>query len=197
MVLNRSSLFQIFSGTPQEVIYELMTFGVPREILPIDADGNMSPSLFHVWLDMRAEREQAIRDGYSLSGNNHKVEMEGVLVPGPIDVLMGRGKAIESSPGNNHLRFLISSHYSKYDDAARCEKNVVCLWILGMIQEKGGKFLKKNGHQGWVEVPEAKAIDKISHDFRNYRVRGAVGFGNPTNSADKQSTFLKRSVDRI
>ncbi|KAG7366862.1 hypothetical protein IV203_029532 [Nitzschia inconspicua] len=179
-------------GTPQEVIYALMTFGVPREILPIGEDGTTSSSLFHIWLEMRAEREKNIKENYDRNRLAATSEVHGVIVPGHFDVLLGRGKAIESSPGNNHLRFLISNHYEKYDEAARGEKNVICLWILGMIQKKGGKFMIKSGSHGWVEVPEAKAIDKISHDFRNYRVRGV---GTLSSSNERQGTATKRSMD--
>lgn len=168
-----------------------MTFGVPREILPVDEDGNMTASFFNIWLGMRAEKERAIRDRYASTEMSDTNTAQRVMVPGYFDVLLGRGKAIETSPGNKYLRLLISGHYDRYDDVARCEKNVVCLWILGMIQEKGGKFMKKNGDHGWVEVPEAKAIDKISHDFRNYRVRGAAVVSNRN---DRVGTGIKRSV---
>ena len=100
--------------------------------------------------------------------------MQGVIVPGQFDVLMGRGRAIEDALGNNHLRYLISVHYTKYDRAGRVEKSTICSWIMGMIHQKGGRFLKKDQKTGcWSEIPETKALEKISHAFRNYRNREA------------------------
>ena len=179
--------FRLHFGSAQECIYSLMTYGIAREIIPIDANNNLSTTFFDSWLAMKEEKENGIRASRNSASNNISSETNcAIVVPGQYDVLMGRGKAIEASPGNNHLRYLISVYFEKYDQAARCEKNVVCLWLLEMIEKKGGRFLKKDGQRGWARIPEQKAIDKISHDFRNYRIRGGAGGSIAATSAVKR-----------
>jgi hypothetical protein len=170
----------LFQGTAQEVLYELITYGIPRAIIPIDCDNNIMLTHFQSWFAMQAEKERvssSIAMDPSSSSSSCSLShcsgptLQDVIVPGQFDVLMGRGKVIEDSSGNNHLRFLISAHYSKYDQAARVEKSAICSWIRGLIHQKGGRFLKKGGNNAWSEIPEPKAIEKISHAFRNYRSR--------------------------
>jgi hypothetical protein len=171
-----------------------MTYGISREIIPIDANNNLSTTAFNAWLAMREKKEQRVRVARANESSfSEETNHNAIIVPGQYDVLMGRGKVVEASPGNNHLRYLISVYFEKYDQAARCEKNVVCLWILEMIKKKGGKFLKIEGQRGWVEIPESKAVDKISHDFRNYRIRGATGYASQ--QTIKQTSAAKRPMN--
>lgn len=181
--------FSSLEGSAQECIYALMTFGIAKETLPIDQNNRLSLTFFQSWLAMREEKEKGIRASRASATTIDYEVSNTIVVPGQYDVLMGRGKIVES-PGNNHLRYLISVHFDRYDTAARCEKNVVCLWVLGMIEKKGGMFLKKDGQKGWVRIPESKAVDKISHDFRNYRIRGT-----PSGALSKDNTSTKRPMD--
>lgn len=173
-------------GSAQEGIYALMTYGIPRAILPVDDDGNISNTLFHSWIAIQEQKAKSARVG-AISGvtRNDGALIDDCGVPGEFDVLMGRGKIVEASHGNHHLRCLVAAHYSKYDEAPRCEKNVVCQWVYNLIHQQGGRFLKKDGRGGWETISEAKAIEKISHDFRNYRTRG------PSSAVLKQEQVIR------
>ena len=188
--------FRLHMGSAQECIYALMTYGISKEIIPVDINNNLSTTFFDSWLAMKEEKETKMRESRNAISKSAALTSNPILVPGQYDVLMGRGKAIEASPGNNHLRYLISVYFEKYDQAARCEKNVVCLWLFEMIEKKGGKFLKKDGQRGWTRIPQQKAVDKISHDFRNYRIRGGAGgsFAASQQGA-KQTSAVKRPMN--
>jgi hypothetical protein len=135
-----------------------MTFGIPKVLIPIDSDGIACTQNHNVWLAMRVKQE----------GIEEVVTFQRIVIPGPFDVLMGRGKAIEESPGNIRIRHLIEVNGPRYEDASRFEKTVVSKAIMAMIRDTGGRFLKQV-EAGWMEVADDTARDKISHSFRNQR----------------------------
>jgi hypothetical protein len=136
-----------------------MTFGIPKVVIPIDADGIVSTQNNNDWLAMRVKQEETEDETFKR-----------IIVPGPFDVLMGRGKKIEENPGNLRLRHLIEVNGPRYDEASKFEKTVVAEAIMAMIRDIGGRFLKQ-GEAGWMEVADDTARDKISHSFRNQRSR--------------------------
>jgi hypothetical protein len=146
-------------GTHLESQYALMTFGIPKVVIPIDADGIVSTQNNNDWLAMRVNQEEIEDETFKR-----------IIVPGPFDVLMGRGKKIEENPGNLRLRHLIEVNGPRYDEASKFEKTVVAEAIMAMIRDIGGRFLKQ-GEAGWMEVADDTARDKISHSFRNQRSR--------------------------
>jgi hypothetical protein len=151
-------MFLLLEGTPLEVFYALMTFGITRTLLPVGEDGNLIVDHHNDWIATRMKQEKT--DTADII----------IIVPGPKDVLMGRGKIIEENLGNLRLRHLIATHGEQYDNACKFEKTVAAQSIMGMIKDQGGRFLKK-GPGGWREVSDEMARDKVSHAFRNKRGR--------------------------
>jgi hypothetical protein len=90
--------------------------------------------------------------------------------PLPNDVLLGRGKPIQERPGNVRFRDMLDNHMDKYERQGKMGgKNKVSAYIVQMVKEEGGRFLKKLKDGGWVEVDEATARAKVSHAFRGRR----------------------------
>jgi hypothetical protein len=148
----------LLEGTLLEVSYALMTFGITRTLLPVGEDGNLIIDHHNDWIATRMKQET--------TGTADII----IIVPGPNDVLMGRGKIIEENQGNLRLRHLIATHGELYGNACKFEKTVVAQGIMGMIKDQRGRFLKKDP-KGWMEVSDEMARDKISHAFRNKRGR--------------------------
>jgi hypothetical protein len=148
------------AGTPLECVYALLTFGIPRVVLPIQEDGTISVENHTRWLAIRSKQE------------TETTVVSRIVVPGPFDVLMGRGKTIEGNPGNLRLHHLIETNGPRYAEASKFEKTVVAETLLGLIKDMGGRFLKK-GETGWVVIQDEVARDKVSHAFRNHRTRTA------------------------
>ena len=72
-------------GTHMECAYKLMTFGIPSEILPVSPAGEKRLQRHLEWLEIRRRQES------SSASTNH------IIVPGPSDLLLGRGKPLQVS----------------------------------------------------------------------------------------------------
>jgi hypothetical protein len=89
--------------------------------------------------------------------------------PLPNDILVGRGKPIQYRPANVRFREMLDKHMDKYDKGEKGTKVKVVSYIIHLVKEEGGRFLKELEDGGWVEVDEAAARVKISHSFRSRR----------------------------
>jgi hypothetical protein len=89
--------------------------------------------------------------------------------PGPNDILLGRGKPIQERPGNVRFRDMLDKHLDKYEHGGKGAKVKVGAYIVHIVKEEGGRFLKELKDGGWVEIDEAAARKKVSHAFRARR----------------------------
>jgi hypothetical protein len=175
-----------------------MTFGIPKGVLPISCDGEVDLTLHKEWLmTMEARQEEMEQAKLVDASNPDSTEASSssnfskpILVPGPMDVVMGRGRHSQSSPGNLRLRHLLQEHRGQYEEASKFEKTVVAEIVLKIMKDSGCRFLKKT-KLGWVECEDQVARDKISHAFRN--LRGMPYIINPSNSGSKE----KRSFQSL
>jgi hypothetical protein len=130
-----------------------------------------------------------------------------IVIPGPLDVIMGRGRHNKSKPGNRKLQEKLDEHYVQYEASDKYQKTALAESILNTMMEEGSRFLIRQGDKkqaAWVEVTREKARDKISHDFRNMRgtstknkaqVQNDSNSGNgkrPLSTTGSQSQPLKR-----
>jgi hypothetical protein len=101
-------LLLLLEGTLLEVSYTLMTFGIPRTLLPVGEDGSLTVDHHNNWIATRMKQETTGTAAIII-----------IIVPGPKDVLMGRGKIIEENRGNLRLRHLIVTHGKRYGNACK------------------------------------------------------------------------------
>ena len=111
-----------------------------------------------------------------------------ILVPNPMDVLMGKGHQPTKRPGLLRMHTFLEEHLEKYNNAPRLDKSKVCKLVLQEMHDAGSRFLtpldvggtagsnevRGGGGAavvvgGYVECPESMAIEKIAHGFRNLR----------------------------
>jgi hypothetical protein len=87
-----------------------------------------------------------------------------------LDVLLGRGAAINYHFGNRRFRQLVSEYRPAYYSAAKNEKAAIAREIVDVIRNASspGRFLLKDPvKQGvWVEVSEERAREKVSQALR-------------------------------
>ena len=69
---------------------------------------------------------------------------------------------------NVRFRYLIEQYHNDYETAIKNEKTNVALKILSLIHERGGRFLTAS-EDGWIEVEEVSAREKIASCFRSSR----------------------------
>mmetsp|Transcript_40168 Transcript_40168/g.96920 ORF Transcript_40168/g.96920 Transcript_40168/m.96920 type:complete len:438 (+) Transcript_40168:42-1355(+) len=143
-------------GSCSECIHELKTFGIPVYALPFDENGNASTENHKAFWATRRQLER------KCSG------LGKVLSPGPFDVLLGRGRLCQEHVGNVRYRKLVVKHKQQYDSASTVDKTAISFMIINLVKDASGRFLKDNG-DGWVEVDDKRARDKVSHSFRTLR----------------------------
>ena len=143
--------------------------------------------------------------------NNNNATRCVVIVPGPLDIIMGRGCHNTNKPGNVRLKNLLETYRSQYDSTnSKNEKNAIVQTILQQVTDSGSRFLIQdtaaataittsssnsstsggkninsngNGKEGrWIVSSHQKAYDKIAHDLRNMRRRRVATTTTITNT---------------
>ena len=93
-----------------------------------------------------------------------------IIVPGPLDILLGKGKQPKSSVGYMKFRTLLEDHYEMYDTAERYDKTVIAGYLLKKLHCMGCRFVRRSANGGYLEeCLEDEAQEKIRHTFRNIR----------------------------
>ena len=144
----------MYSGSHQECLLALQSFGIPAHFLPLTDEGVITTDFWHKFLERRRNQERMA----------HKSNI--IYVPGRSDVLLGRGNL--GHIGNIRFRKLIEDCWDKYDNASTAEKTRMSQEIVEIVKESAGCFLKADG-DGWVEVGDDVARRKVAHAFRGQR----------------------------
>ena len=109
----------MYLGSHVECQYALMTFGIPTDLFPIKSDGSLDLTHHNIWLNSMAFRQEEAVMGQKEEGiaepsvlgrqydeqeeNNNSCEPPStntIVIPGRMDVIMGRGKHPTGRPGN-------------------------------------------------------------------------------------------------
>lgn len=178
--------FQSHLGNHLECRYNLMTFGLPLDILPVTRDGKVHLIDHRRFLkllqtnDHKNVLEQAAAAANEEASNDSARRGVVVKSPGPMDVILGRGRRGVKLPGNVMLKGLLEEHYDAYNDGSKVDKASITQLIYTQMQQAGCRFLKplfdetkvtrgRPSPIGWVEVDNEAARDRIGHGFRNLR----------------------------
>ena len=88
--------------------------------------------------------------------------------PTPVGVLLGRGKPVQSHPGNQRMLRIVDEHRARYLQAERKDKHEIIEEIMRILQECGGRFLTRVDYENyWIEVSHSIAYRKVGHAFRS------------------------------
>ena len=171
--------FQSHYGSLSACLQSLRRFGIPQEILPLDAQGNLDVSDF---------RESLLRYGAQLDdGRNDRKGMEfpvrTVAIRFPIDndILLGKGKRSDKFRGNHLFRKAIAENYDAYNASSDRRGKVATLQLIYFrLLQSGCRFLaplpREDGRESrdeWMVIPEEDALAKISMGIRNFRRKGS------------------------
>jgi hypothetical protein len=183
----------ISAGSYTECMYRLLTFGIPREAIPIMENGSMDLSHHQKMLDSlkyieekgkpKEEKEVSTRTSWTQSTSSdgsfdnaiapagEQKEEDIILIPSPMDVLMGKGRQPKSRPGALRMHYLLAENMDAYESTNhKFEKTVIAEKILLEMKVLGCRFLREAEHGGsYVEIGDATARAKIAHGFRNLR----------------------------
>jgi hypothetical protein len=141
-----------------EIKSKLLSFGIPMDHFPIDDDSKL------IGLTDFSERRSTIE-------HERRVEQKSrILVPGKLDILLGRGKPIQEWLGNLQLGIILGENADRRntDMNRRGSKNDLSHEIVEIVKESGGRFLQRQkGDLEWIEVDDVIARDKVNNGFRN------------------------------
>lgn len=168
-------------GTDMEIIYILMTFGIPNEALPVSFNGSLR-------LDGHRDYVRKMRKSDELHDG-----IDRIIVPGKYDVLLGRGKPLQKYRGNLNYHYVIEGYHERYEAAAKGDKADLAMEIVKKIHNQGGRFLKQD-EAGWTKIANEAAKTKVSHTFRNHRIAARTALkkavAGHANSTDKDGATL-------
>lgn len=159
--------FKVHSGTQTEVLYNLMSYGIPTQDFPVKSNGDVSIKNQVKWIARRQARDQFL-ESYTAS-TFKKVEL-----PSSNDViLVGRRMLYHRHAGNQNLRLLLESMLPQQpqDKKSRAE---LAKRVLEHIQAGRGRFLRKDKDDWWMEVPEQEARDKVLRSFATLQKTAAA-----------------------
>ncbi len=86
------------------------------------------------------------------------------------DVICGRHKTAYSHTGNVRFRVVIEMNRRRYQTtASRNEKTRITAELVAMFRSSrpGGRFLKMEGSNNWLDVGDEYAKEKVSHALRS------------------------------
>eukprot|EP00980_Cylindrotheca_fusiformis_P016030 scaffold4715_cov115-Cylindrotheca_fusiformis.AAC.14 len=155
--------FKLHHGSHMECQYELNTYGMARELLPLTEDDEAILEYHLSWYNTRLLEEGG--DGYVRWEESSNKQID---EPQPHDVLFGRKR---SNTGNKRVRQLVAALSPEYDSAAtKVRKRQIASSVVEEIQNTGGRFLMQpDGTDRWEEVPNLFARNKIMKHFQNQR----------------------------
>lgn len=113
------------------------------------------------------------RRGQDASGDRLGSPKDPIRTPRYKDILLGRGRGIQSSNGNFLMREVTGKHRDRYKSMARSERRAYSEMVLDEILKTGARFLKRVddgdtlGVELWEEVTDRSIThDKVSHSLR-------------------------------
>ncbi|CAB9514190.1 Transfer protein [Seminavis robusta] len=180
---------RIHHGTHEDWVKVLMSFGIPADVIPLTYSYKIKTKNHLEYLAMRAKAEE-IMERYP--GTNQDILID---LPARSDVLLGKGKPIQFSSGNQRLMTIIDSYLDQYHNkCSKHEKTELTAEIVSMLKDSGVRFLCKDSGI-WLEVTDDLARGKISYMFRHQRGRtpakngiSATGVVRQVPSGDENKT---------
>lgn len=152
-----------WTGSHIECLYALMTFGIIREVIPITSTGQVNLECHKMWVKRLQsecpEQNEAIRD----------FGTKKIIVPGPMDVILGRGTHAKNSMGHLRFQHLLEKYREQYDALSQSHRRSISRLMLLELNESGVRFIKQDDKGQWVEISEKERITKIAAGFRNLR----------------------------
>jgi len=130
MPRSEASRFRPHFGDQQKVWFELQTYGIPTNQIPILPDGTASLDQHREWLAFQRTSEKEDRAN----------EDNGTITPRRFDVLFGRGKFTREHTGNLRAAHIVEMHQLEYEAAQKFQKTVIAERIVG-----------KSFRSAWVE----------------------------------------------
>eukprot|EP00934_Nitzschia_sp_Nitz4_P001639 Nitzschia sp. Nitz4//scaffold313_size41840//25742//27504//NITZ4_007437-RA/size41840-snap-gene-0.32-mRNA-1//1//CDS//3329547433//1639//frame0 len=169
---------KLHHGTPTEVMYELLSYGVPVDSFPLTTDGLLKKNSRKKYIQRMRSRDAWIEERH-LERRALLQQRGGVMdpneddpmvvfpktdLPMPNDVLLGQGKPYQHHTGTVNLRWLVDDNLDAYTAANKADKAKMTWMIVRKIQTQG-RFLKKEKDDWWVVATDEEARARVGKTF--------------------------------
>eukprot|EP00536_Pseudo-nitzschia_multiseries_P007986 jgi/Psemu1/240781/estExt_Genewise1.C_1940027 len=171
-------------GHGTEVLYSLMSYGIPVDTLPLDElTQTIKTKNLLAFVNVRRRIEanyHADSNSFGISDDSSYGSSESddslkwssmVECPSLNDVIFRGGKSYMSHPGNMMFRGLIETHIDEHSAASQDRKKSLTWQVIQEVETKGGQFLVYNKGVGtWTKLVDRVQIrHKIANCFKEYR----------------------------
>ena len=159
---------KVHSGSTQERICSLLTYGIPSDVHPIGPEGDIKTRRHREWLKSCATLESWIRQGKLHSATASVPVREIVIIPATNDVLLGRGKRSIVHPGSVQLNRLVDETMEEYLSGTKAVKTAITIRLIAQVKEEfQGRFLEQDAKSGvWLIASDDIVRLRISQRFR-------------------------------
>ena len=148
------------TGGLTEVLYHLMSFGIPVDSIPVSISGTIKTKDFLKWIVRRKKKE----DYMAYHGQNSRWDR--IDLPNLHDVLFAKGRPYQHHPGNQEYLRLIQDCLNEYDSAAnRRDKRAVACNLIDSMRMKSTRFLIKDSDDWWIEASDKDLHEKVIKAF--------------------------------
>lgn len=155
-----SVFVRIVKGSITECQYQLMSYSIPSEFLPITNTGNIKIQNHNKWITYLESKEAAMRED---------IVFYGIDCPSVKDILAGKGPHVSNHPGNIEFRKIMESRFEEHRDATVIDRKTAITWeVVLECQRRGARFLIKDKNW-WVVADQDTAREKVSVAFRDMR----------------------------
>jgi hypothetical protein len=143
-----------------ETTYQLMTFGIPVDLIPKTGTGKIKTKNHQQWIKTRKVIEETNEDSP-------------IECPGMNDVIFRFGKSYLSHPGNATFRGLIEAHFDEHHDTTNTDTKVAVTWkIVEDVERRGGRFLVWDKRGWWaVATDRAQIRSKVAVSLKEHKKR--------------------------
>lgn len=153
-------------GKHTDWMRDLMSFGIPVDSIPLTQSYKVKNKNHTEYLSMLAKKEEMLASVPATMTADQLIDL-----PTRKDVLLGKGKPIQFSSGNQRLSSIIDGYLDQYHEQSTTpEKTALAAKIVQMVKANGVRFLTKESGI-WIEVSDGVARDKVSHMFRHQRTK--------------------------
>lgn len=157
---DHDTIIRHHSGSPQECLHGLLTYGLPLPALPISAATGWQVGLYTLWVEWRQ-----CTDSY-----HHQQHYPIVLVPTRQDILFGKHAVINA--GNVKFHQMILANVEEYKVATTKEQSTMCHQLYQSFTSNNDNIRCRclqplDARLGtlWEPMKEKDAINKIADAF--------------------------------
>lgn len=173
---------KFYTNLELETQYQLMTYGIPIQELPLTVTGTLKTKNHLLWVKSRKLIDRAREKG-------HGTLAMGTFHPGVHDVLFSRG-GNASHFGNMEFRHIIASRIEAYNNGGRKERTSIRQDMIAMVYRKGGRFLMLETDGWWIELSNDKLVmEKVTNAVYDFN-RKAVAKSRRQESSSETTKFL-------